>query len=162
MIRILKKQLKIAYYMGIVVLIAFCFALSVSKNKDRTVLKYKTYYKMLLSWIDLMERGKLLGDYLEKNRYYRVAVYGGYDTGQHLINQLHGTEINVEYIIDRNCFLKEINSLPVYRPDDQLPKVDAIIVTPIWDYQNIEEKLSAKNSCPIISLQKIIEEVKNA
>ena len=34
---------------------------------------------------------------------------------------------------------QDCNSLPVYRPDDQLPKVDAIIVTPIWDYQNIEK-----------------------
>ena len=161
-IGILKKQLKIIGYIGIIFLIAFRFALIVGKNKDKTIQKYKMYYQMLVSWMDLLEGGRHLSNYLEKNRYYRVAVYGGHDIGRHVVKQLQGTRVCVEYIIDRNGSLKENDFLPTYRPDDQLPRADAIIVTPIWDYQNIKEKLSVKTSCPVISLKKIIEEIKNA
>ncbi|MCI8505907.1 MAG: hypothetical protein HFI67_06935 [Lachnospiraceae bacterium] len=160
-IGILKKQLKTACHIGIIFLIGFRFALFVGKNKDKTIQKYKTYYQMLVSWMDLLERGKYLSNYLEKYGYNRVAVYGGHDTGRHLVKQLQGTRVCVEYIIDRDGSLKNNNFLPIYHPDDQLPKTDAIVVTPIWDYQNIKEKLSAKISCPVISLQEIIEGMKD-
>lgn len=158
LIGILKKQLKIVCYIAI----TFRFSLMVSKNKDRIIQKYKIYYQMLASWMGLLEKGERISSYLEKNGYNRVAVYGGHDVGQHLVEQLQETEVCVGYIIDRDCSFIKKGVLPVYHPDDLLPKTDAIIVTPVWDYPNIKEKLSVKISCPIISLQEIIEGMKDA
>jgi hypothetical protein len=43
--------------------------------------------------------------------------------------------------------------------DDDLEEVDAIVVTAITFFDEIEEKLSAKIDCPIISLEDILYEV---
>ena len=42
------------------------------------------------------------------------------------------------------------------QPEEVLKDVDAIIVTPIFYFEEIKRKLSAKVRCPIISLEDII------
>lgn len=156
-INILNKILKTTCYTGMIFFMSFRFALAVSRNKDRIIEKYRIYYMMMISWMDILEDKKCLSDYLEEKGYYRIAVYGAQDTGFHLVKQLQKTRIRVEYIIDRSGSSGKLNTLPVYPPDACLPEVDAIIVTPVWDYQNIKEALLVKNSWIIISLQDMIE-----
>ena len=146
---------------GVLFWATFQFALIVSKNKDRTVQKFKTYYLMMISWMNILENERSIGGYLKTKGYQKVAVYGVSSAGYHLLKQLKGTEVNVQYLIDRTVFSNELNFLPIYRPDDSLPETDAIIVTPIWDYQNIKAKLSGKINCPILSLSEVIEGVQN-
>ena len=43
--------------------------------------------------------------------------------------------------------------------DDNLEDVDAIVVTAITFFDEIEEQLQSKVSCPIISLEDILYEV---
>ena len=43
--------------------------------------------------------------------------------------------------------------------EDELQEVDAIVVTAITFFDEIEEKLSGKVDCPIISLDDILYEV---
>ena len=43
--------------------------------------------------------------------------------------------------------------------EEKLEKVDAIIVTAVSFFDQIEEELSEKISCPIISLEDILYEV---
>ena len=43
--------------------------------------------------------------------------------------------------------------------DDELESVDAIIVTPIYYFEEIEGKLVEKVDCPIISIEDIMYEV---
>lgn len=157
----LKRILKTVCYIGILFWAVFRFALTVAKNKDKTIRKYKDYYRLMVDWLSVMEEGRNISDYLKEKGYYKVAIYGAQDTGWHLAKQLQKTEIELKYIIDRSVFSGRLNAFPIYRPDDQLPEVDAIIVTPVWDYQNIKEKLLKKVSCQIISLQEIIEEMKD-
>ncbi len=44
-------------------------------------------------------------------------------------------------------------------PEDELPDVDAVIVTAITFFDEIEEKLTEKISCPVLSLEDILYEV---
>lgn len=146
---------------GIIFAIAsFKFALLVSKNKDKATQKYKSYYLMMCAWMDILEKGSDIAVYLRKQGYKNIAVYGGHEAARHLISQLHRTEICVKYIIDKAIFSGQFYDLAVYRPDEELPDVDVIIVTPIWDYSNVKEKLEKKVKCPIVSLEQIVMEVK--
>lgn len=149
------KIICLILYTAVMLFVSFQCALIVSKNKDRTVMKFKSYYRLVLDWLTNLENGHMIGDYLEKKEYRNVAVYGGRDIGEHLINQLYKTDISVKYIIDKRLF-KPKYQIPIYRMDEELPTVDAIIVTPIWDYDNIREELLRKVNYPIISIKDLI------
>lgn len=140
----------------ILLFVSFKSALIVSKNKDRIVNKYQSYYKLLLAWLTSMENGQSICNYLKEKGYINIAIYGGRDIGEHLINQLANTGISVDYIIDRSINQANICQIPVYSMNDKLITVDAIIVTPIWDYENIKEQLLGKVDCPIISIKDIL------
>lgn len=154
--KVILKFIKIICYVAILVFSAFKFALVVSKNKDLIINKYKKYYLMMIKWLDLTDAGGFLDRYLKERGFDQVAVYGGGDIGRYLVKSLKGTDITVEYIIDKTICPNQIDGMPVYRPYDKLPIVDAVIVTPIWDYMRIRETVSEQIPCPIISLEEII------
>lgn len=158
-INIKKLFWKITVIIGCIILTlftAFQFALLVGKNKDKTINKYKKYYLLMIVWMDTTRKGFVLDEYLKKYGYHQIAIYGGGDIAKYLIRQLAGTEVVIQYVIDKTIFPNHVNMLPVYRPDDKLPPVDAIIVTPICEYLKIKEIISKQTRCPIISLEDII------
>ena len=78
--------------------------------------------------------------------------------GETLIEELKSTEIKIKYGIDRN--VETIYSdIDLVSPDDQFEKVDAVVVTAITFFEQIEEMLSEKVDCPVISLEDIISEM---
>ena len=44
-------------------------------------------------------------------------------------------------------------------PDDELPDVDAVIVTPVFFFDEIEEMLASKMDADIVSMEDILYEV---
>ena len=85
-----------------------------------------------------------------------IAIYGYAEFGQRLHDELRDSEVEVKYIIDRSMFSGSLNMLPIYRPDEMLPEIDAVIVTPVWDFDQIKEQLVNRVKCPIISLEEVI------
>ena len=49
-----------------------------------------------------------------------------------------------------------MTDLPKYSPDEKLDVVDVMVVTAIYYYQDIEEKMSKKVDFPIISLEDVV------
>ena len=78
--------------------------------------------------------------------------------GETLIDELKDTEVEVEYGIDQNAE-RLYADIDIVTMDDELKDVDAIVVTSITFYDEIEERLSHKVNCPIISLDDILYEV---
>ncbi len=87
--------------------------------------------------------------------YKNIAVYGVGYLGKHLIKELNWSGVNIDYIIDRNIEEVEEN-ITIYRPDDILPSVDAVVVTAIADFDEIVDRLNLVVNCPILSLEDII------
>lgn len=126
-----------------------------SRQMSKKIDKFKSYYQVLNQWFSLKQEGKSLECYFLANNYQVIAIYGMGEMGNRLYKELKETSITVEYVIDR-----EIDNVyaevDVYKATDDLPEVDAIIVTAFFDFSEIRHQLSEKVDYDIISLEDII------
>ncbi len=120
--------------------------------------KHLALFLMMNQWVKAKQEGKNLSEYFKRNGYQKIAVYGMSYAGETLIDELKDTEIDVAYGIDRNADTI-YSRLNIFSMEDNLDKVDAIVVTAITFFDEIEEKLSEKVDCPIISLEDVLYEV---
>ena len=87
----------------------------------------------------------------------KVAVYGMGYAGETLVDELRGSDITVAYGIDQRG-VSVYADVDVVSVDDNLEVVDAVVVTAVTFFDEIQEKLSAKMDCPILSLEDILYE----
>lgn len=120
--------------------------------------KHLALYLMMNQWVKVKQDGKNLSAYFEKNGYKRIAVYGMNYVGETLLEELKETATEVVYAIDKKAD-SIYTDLSIYTPDEDLEQVDAVVVTAITFFGEIEEALSVKVDCPIISLEDILYEV---
>ena len=107
--------------------------------------KHLALFLMMNQWVKVKQEGKSLTSYFEKNGYKKIAVYGMSYAGE-------------TYGIDQRAdsIYADVNIVSV---EGELELVDAVVVTAITFFDEIEEKLSEKVNCPIISLEDILYEV---
>lgn len=129
-----------------------------AEGKQAVSDKFQALFLMMNQWVRVKQEGKCLSSYFDKNGYKKIAIYGMSHVGESLLEELKDTEIQVSYGIDRNAS-KLYADVDIVTLDDSLDEVDAIVVTAITFFDEIEEQLSAKVSCPIISLEDILYEV---
>jgi len=132
----------------------------VVKKKDQKIDKFKSYYNMLNQWLCISQNGRNLSEYFEKNNLKRIAVYGMGEMGGRLIDELKESKIVVEYGIDKNVD-EVFSDITVYALDEVPEKdkdIDAIVVTAIFAYDDIQEDLKSRFDCQIISLEDVVYE----
>lgn len=120
--------------------------------------KHLALFLMMNQWVKVKQEGKNLSTYFEKNGYKKIAVYGMSYVGERLLDELKHSGIEVAYGIDKNVdgIYADVDIVSV---EDALEDVDVIVVTAITFFDDIEEALSSKVDCPIISLEDILYEV---
>ena len=122
--------------------------------------KYSELFQMMCQWTMKRESGKCIGTYLKKQGFREVAIYGMGDLGCLLVPELKGNGINVKYGIDSDINVPYlVNNLKIYHVEEKLEQVDAIIVTPITYFSEINNLLHEKLNCEILPLDKIIYEL---
>lgn len=144
----------LAGLVGLVVGIGYEFVKE-EKRLDKVENKYnkfESFYKLLITWVEMKQEGKNIVEYLEYNNIKTIAIYGMKELGECLVKELENSSIEIKYVIDQNIGRIE-TTYPKFTPEDDLMPVDAIIVTAIYYYQEIEEQLSTKIDCEIISLE---------
>lgn len=119
--------------------------------------KHLALFLMMNQWVKVKQEGKNLSSYFEKHGYKKIAIYGMSYAGETLVNELKDSETEAAYGIDRNDGI--YSYVDVFTVDQPLPDVDAVVVTAITFFDEIEEMLKEKISCPIISLEDILYEV---
>lgn len=119
--------------------------------------KFRIMYQLMEKWMRIKMAKKTLIPYFEIYDYKNIAIYGMGDIGKLLLDELDDSTISVKYGIDKN--VTDLGKIQVVNPDDNLEKVDAIVVTAIAYFDEIEKMLSEKVNCPIISLEDIIYEL---
>ncbi|MEZ3435944.1 MAG: hypothetical protein K1W34_15255 [Lachnospiraceae bacterium] len=115
------------------------------------------YYRLLEVWMQNLENGKKMEYYFQYNNYNQIALYGMGKMANHVIKELENSNIQIAYSIDRNPSISA--DIPILSIDEKIfPAVDAIIVTPIYDFPDIERKLSQIIDIPIIPLDEVVME----
>lgn len=127
------------------------------KKADHTK-KMTEFYQLLIEWLRIKQEGKSLVSFFVQNGYKTIAIYGMKELGERLYDELKDSEIQVKYIIDKNADTIYAD-VDVVDPEDTLEDVDAIVVTAIHYFDEIEENLSAKIDYPVISLEDIVYEL---
>lgn len=128
------------------------------QSKQRMSDKHLALFLMMNQWVKVKQEGKNLVSYFEKNGYKKIAIYGMSYAGETLLDELKGSAVQVAYGIDKNA-VGIYSDVEIVSMENSLEEVDAIIVTAITFFDDIEEKLSEKVSCPIISLEDVLYEV---
>lgn len=113
---------------------------------------------LLDNWICLKEKDIEFSTYFKKYNYQVIAIYGMGKLGKHLYNELKKGDIQVLYGIDKNrnnidCDLK------IYLPNEQIPQVDAVVITIIDQYVEIGELLRRNLKCAMITIEEIVQEL---
>jgi len=111
--------------------------------------------------LTILEKGKNISSYFKEKDVKNIAIYGHSVLARHLITQLKGSGINVAYVIDRKlkCQTEDYSILSLY---EELPQVDMVVVTIVWDFNSIENVLIEKGLNNIVSLSTVIEKVENS
>lgn len=123
--------------------------------KSKMSEKHLALYLMMNQWVKVKQENKSIAGYLEAEGYKSIAIYGMNYVGETLMDELLNSSVEVKYGIDKNADTIYAD-VDILRPEDELPEVDAIIVTAITFFDEIEDDLSRKVDCPIISMEDIL------
>lgn len=127
-------------------------------NEMDKVKKFKTYYSMLNQWLMLRNAEKKLEEYFINHGYQSVAIYGMGEMGERFYEEMKTSQIEIKYAIDKSADYV-LADIKIYGIDDTWESVDVIIVTSIFAYEEIRKTLENKVSCPIVSLEDVIQEL---
>ncbi len=117
--------------------------------------KFQSYYNVLIDWMILKQSGKSLGEKILQKGYMTIAIYGMGELGKCLYADINPNSIEIKYAIDSGGS-HDYETIPVVGIDGVMDNVDVIIVTAIYDFDDIKEKLENIVSCPIVSLAELI------
>ena len=127
---------------------------TIKKNQEKSD-KHLALFLMMNQWVKVKQEGKNLASYFEREGYQKIAIYGMHYAGETLVEELQGSNVEIKYGIDQNAD-KIYADFLIVTPDSDLEEVDAVVVTSITFFEEIEEVLNAKMDCPILSLEDIV------
>lgn len=118
--------------------------------------KFEEYFNLLDRWMLDLEQGntEYMGQWFVEQGISNIAIYGYGKLGRHLAFLLKSLDVKIKYVIDKGQKQENCDYLLI-RPEDQLPQVDCIVVTPVNEYESIKEILSKKFAGRIISAEQI-------
>lgn len=116
--------------------------------------KYLELFRQMNQYLVTKQMNKSIVTYFEEHNIKKLAIYGMSHIAQRIIDDLENSGVKVVYGIDRRAERLTYN-MPIYKPEDEYPEADAIIVT-AYDFEEISDMLSEKTDCEIISFADMI------
>lgn len=133
----------------------------VSHNKDTYAIKkrldkFRNYFSIMNKWLKLHDAATSMEKYLVEHGYARIAIYGMGELGMRLYETLKDSkQVEIAYGIDKRL-KTSMPDVAIYQLDEDLPEVDAIIVSATFDFNAIKKSLTEKVDYPVVSLEEII------
>ena len=128
----------------------------INKKAERSDL----YYKIANQWLLNIQAGRTIKTFFDKSEIKNIAIYGMGSLAEILYNELKNTDITVKYYIDQcaDTMISTEEGCNVIGIDEigQREEVDAIIVTPVFDFDSIADKLKRVYAGKVISLDEVI------
>lgn len=118
--------------------------------------RYQHAYLLLLHWLEALYLKHSAAEFFVDAGYGKIAIYGMGDLANRLIDDLRGSAVEVCYGIDRDPAGTVCGIEMIYSPDDVLPAVDAVVVTPFYAFDAVRESMGGKPGCSLISIEEVI------
>lgn len=119
---------------------------------------YSVTAKCFDQWMSLREKNICLANYLERYNVTHIAVYGYGMLARHLLMELEGTDIVVDYIIDQSSRRQSLRYI-VKNLEDNLPRVDGVVITIVDEFDSIYKELKERIDSRFFSLYEIVSEL---
>jgi len=117
--------------------------------------KIYKYYKFLYWWYIDKNRIKKLKKICNDRKWNNVAIYGMGPIGELIMKSFQDAGVEVMYGIDRNPDTIFFD-IDIYTLEEELPKTDAIIITPFVYEKEIKEQLASKVSGDLIVVTELL------
>lgn len=117
--------------------------------------KMEELYCSLNYWLEIKQRGNSLIPYFEERNIKSIAIYGMKELGQRLYDELLNSPIEVKYAIDQNAD-KLYAGIPIFKPDQDMENVDAIVVTAPFYFKQIKKTMSEKSDAMILDIADVL------
>lgn len=121
--------------------------------------KFNLYFRLFDSWLYLKENHIDLEKYFVQNNIHNIAIYGAGKVARHLIAELRDSTISIKYLIDNKA--KELLDFSIYSLKEDWPRVDCIVITASFDYENIKKAINSKTDMSVILIDDILYELTN-
>ena len=118
--------------------------------------KYQYLWRAMDKWMLTKEKKIQLSEYFLRKGIRTIGIYGFSKLGRHLFEELKETDVKVVFGIDQNREIKNVK-IPIYSIEEDLPKVDAIILT-MAEGKYLSQILSEKIDCCIMSLEELLDD----
>lgn len=117
--------------------------------------KHLEMFLVMYFWVRNLNNKKKIGGFLKDQGYHHIAIYGASYMGICLCEELAKEDIEVICFIDKRD-IDQIMKIPVKKIEDDLESIDAVIVTSVYYFYEIERQLKDKLNCAILSLSDIV------
>ena len=128
-------------------------------KREELANRHLALFLLMNQWVRVKQEGKQLASYFEKKKYKNIAIYGMNYVGETLVEELRATSVHISYAIDKKADYIYVENIELISLDDDFEPVDAIVVTAITFFDEIERELKPKMNCPIISIKNVLDEV---
>lgn len=115
-------------------------------------------YLIAINWLRLKQKGKKIDDYLYRNGYYSVAIYGMSYMGENVYEELKESMVSVLYGIDEDKS-RFYGELQIYTPSEVCNTVDVIINTTTIDNDIVGKEITQLDDVKVISIEEIITQL---
>lgn len=158
--KIIRNGMFVGAFAGISSGIIFLWKKSMQKTKDMQN-RYMSYYHLTNQWLQNHFDKKNLEEYLKRKQYNRIAIYGRGTLGELFYREIKESNIEIRAFIDKSVREKYENADGILIGGldeiERFQDIDAIIVTPIFDYNRIEKELKRKKyTVNVVSLEDVI------
>ena len=131
---------------------------NIQNASNRNTRKYNEFYNTCSIWIDLLLMDTpIFKPYFARHNIKTIAIYGMANMGKKLYKHLKKDGIDVSYAIDQTVSSMG-DEICIYRPDEERPYVDLIIIT-AYDEGEIKNKLKMTHNGLVISLIELLQAI---
>lgn len=128
-----------------------------NKNHKRI----KGYYDVTYQWVVNKQKKQEVSDYFTSNQIKRIAIYGMGALGELFYNEVkNSSAVKVDCFIDQAADLYSFgfDNIPIIDVvTGEYDNIDAVVVTPVHVFDEVEEKLREQGfDKPIVSLNDVI------
>ena len=123
---------------------------------DERLQKSILFYQILTRWVEMKIKGYSIAEVIKKRGFHKVAVYGYAEIGKLLCQELAQAGMEAAYVLDRKVTHTEDEKISVFVPQKGLPEVDAVVVTAVYYFHEIEKELIEMGFHNIVSLRDLM------